>query len=526
VIRISYTDPSGKPQSFATEAPAVLIGRRLPFRPDQLGLDDEKVSSRHARISYENGEFWIEDLGSTNGTWVDKRKIKPNTKIRLAAGAAILIGKEELRIEASPLPSCGPPDASSAAVGHTPKESVEAGAPLPDLFLAGGSLEAARQRLSAVYEMSTSLGEIEDLDHLAAALLDQVQRAFPKIRRNGHCGLLLGSDLALKSFRPEDESPACSVTLARHVWAQKKGCLWQVDSPGGVDKSSSLFTAGIQSAMYAPLLWKGEVQGVLYLDVTSRRSLFDIEDLRLLQIIAGQAAMFLKNLALQQAIQREVLIKTRLLAQFPRPIAERLARHPGRLAIANERVEAATVLFSDVRGFTKLAFTMEPEHVVQMLNDMFHDLTPIVLKNQGTVDKDIGDAILAVFGCPDPDEQQWEHAVGAALEMQAAVRSLGSTRWTGRPAFRIGIGIHTGPVIHGFIGAAERVEYTVIGDTINAASRYCDAAAPEEILISPSTYAHLHHRVEVDLPAREIDTKHEGKMKAYLVRGWKGTRKI
>ncbi len=526
MIRISYTDPSGKPRSFATEAEAVLIGRRLPSRPDQLGLDDEKVSGRHARISFENGEYWIEDLGSTNGTWVDKKKIKSNTKTRLAAGSSILIGKEELKIDAAGPQARGLSGADLAPPVHKPKESIEAGAPLPDLFLAGGSLEAARQRLSAVYEMSVSLGEIEDLDHLAASLLDQVFRAFPKARRNGHCGLLLGSDLALKAFQPEAEPPACSLTLARHVRAQKKGCLWQVDSRGGVDKSASLFSAGIQSAMYVPLVWKGEVQGVLYLDVTSRKSLFDIEDLRLLQTIAAQAAMFMKNLSLQQAMQREVLLKTRLLAQFPAPIAERLARHPGRLAIANERVEAATVLFSDVRGFTKLAFTMEPEQVVQMLNDMFHDLTPIVLKFKGTVDKYIGDAVLAVFGCPDPDEQQWEHAVRAALEMQAAVKRLGTGRWKGRPPFRIGIGIHTGPVIHGFIGAAERMEYTVIGDTINAASRYCDAAAPGEILISPPTYAHLHHSVEVDLPARQIDTKHEGKMKAYLIRGWKGTRRI
>jgi adenylate cyclase len=110
--------------------------------------------------------------------------------------------------------------------------------------------------------------------------------------------------------------------------------------------------------------------------------------------------------------------------------------------------------------------------------------------------------------------------------MQEAVKHLGAGRWKGRPAFRIGIGIHTGPVIHGFIGAAERMDYTVIGNTINSASRYCDAAAPHEILISPATYAHLHHCVEVALPPREIETKHEGKMRAYLVKGWKVRGKI
>ena len=526
MIRIACTGPSGKTRYFATKGDSVLIGRRLASKPQNLDLDDEKVSGKHARLSLENSELWIEDLGSTNGTWVDQKKIKPNSKIQLTAASTILIGKTELKIESVSEPPAALSSADAAAPAGRPAESIEAGAPLPDLFLAGESIEAARHRLSSVYEISMSLGEIENLDSLAATLLDHLHRAFPNVRRKGHSGLLLGSDLALKAFRPEDEPPACSLTLARHAWSQKKGCLWQVDTSGGAEKSISLLSAGIQSAMYAPLIWKGEVLGVLYLDVTSRQSLFNIDDLRMLQIIAAQAAMFIKNLYLQQTMQRELILKTRLLAQFPRPIAERLARHPGRMAIASERVETATVLFSDVRGFTNLAFAMEPEHVVQMLNDMFHDLTPIVLKHGGTVDKYIGDAILAVFGCPDPDNKQWEHAVRAALEMQAAVKRLGTGRWKGRPAFRIGIGIHTGPVIHGFIGAAERMEYTVIGSTINSASRYCDAAAPEEILISPSTYAHLHHCVEVALPPREIDTKHEGKARAYLVRGWKARGKI
>jgi len=168
---------------------------------------------------------------------------------------------------------------------------------------------------------------------------------------------------------------------------------------------------------------------------------------------------------------------------------------------------------------------MEPELVVQTLNDMFHDLTPIVLKYNGTVDKYMGDAILAVFGSPDPDTEQWENAARAALEMQAVINHLVSGRWKGRPAFRIGIGIHTGPVIHGFIGAPERMEYTVIGSTINTASRYCAGAAAGEVLISPATYARLHQCIDVDHPPREIETKHEGKLKAYLVRGWMGAKR-
>jgi adenylate cyclase len=272
--------------------------------------------------------------------------------------------------------------------------------------------------------------------------------------------------------------------------------------------------------MYAPLIWNGHPLGVVYLDAAGAGA-FDRDDLRMTQLMASQAAMFISNFQLQQTLRRESLIKSRLLAQFPRAIAERIARMPEKAAIPSERVDAVTILIADVRGFTRLASAMDPEAVVRKLNEMFQVLTPIILKNNGTVDKYIGDAVLAVFGSPDSDEKQWEHAAQAALEMQTALRALETGPWKGQPPFRVGIGLHTGPAIHGFIGAEERMEYTVIGDTINVASRYCDAARPSEILVSPAVFARLHFRLEVEHPPREIETKHEGRMKAYVVRGWK-----
>jgi len=506
-VRIIYSGPTGVAGRFETASDSLLIGRALPTRPDQLGLQDGNISSRHARLTEENGEFWIEDLGSTNGTWVDKKRIRKKTL--LTPESSVRVGQTILKVEAdvpsktaaseaSPPPESSeapavpaggtPPDASprgapvkaapeppaSPAAGpadiaprEPPVAVVEAAAPMPDLVLSGGSIEAARLRLSAVYDLCTSLGEIDNPEALYASLLEHLNRAFADVGSHVRSGLLVGPDLILKAFRPEGRPPTCSLTLARHVVAQKKGCLWQETAPEGLDPSVSLVQSGVRSAMYAPLIWKGEVLGVLYLDADSPAAVFDREDLRLLQVIATQAAMFIKNLSLQHVLQREALVKTRLLAQFPRAIAERLAKQTGRLAGWSERIEEVTALFADVRGFTKMTSAMEPDEVVHMLNDMFHDLTPIVLQHGGTVDKYVGDAMLAVFGSPDPDERQWEHAVQAAMEMQAAIRHLADGRWRGKPVFRIGVGIHTGPVIHGFIGAPERMDYTVIGSTIN-----------------------------------------------------------
>jgi adenylate cyclase len=517
-MRIISTDSTGKKEELATDSAEVLIGRGLAPGPDRLGLKDPKVSSRHARLTVENGACWIEDIGSTNGTWVGKSRIK--IKTRVGAGIAIRVGQTSILVQDVPAATSCPAIPDSGPGSEKPAAVIEAGQSFPDLLLSGADLDAARLRLSAAYDLWESLGEIDHLDGMASALLDHLLRAFPRAGQKGHSGLLLGENLILRAFRPEDEPPTCSLSLARRVAAEKRSSLWRIDESAG-DSSASLLQAGVRSAMYAPLLWKGEVQGVLYLDATSPKAMFDQEDLRLMQIMANQAAMSIQNLTLQQTMQRESLLKARLLAQFPRTIAERMARQSGRLAVLSERVETATVLFSDVRGFTKMASTMDPDRVVQMLNDMFHDLTPIVLNANGTVDKYVGDAVLAVFGSPDPDDRQWEHAVLAALEMQEAMNKLAANRWQGRPPFRIGIGIHTGPAIHGFIGPPERQEYTVIGNTINVASRYCSAAAPGEILISPATYARVHQAVEVDHPPREIETKHEDKLKAYVVRGLK-----
>lgn len=135
----------------------------------------------------------------------------------------------------------------------------------------------------------------------------------------------------------------------------------------------------------------------------------------------------------------------------------------------------------------------------------------------GTIDKFVGDAVLAVFGSPEPDPQQHEQAVRAALQMQAAVRDLNAARAAqGRVTCDIGIGITCGNALHGFVGSEERMEFTVIGDAVNRASRYCDAARGGEVLISPE----LHQRVWrlVDAEPATIGTKHEGDLRAFRIK--------
>jgi len=146
----------------------------------------------------------------------------------------------------------------------------------------------------------------------------------------------------------------------------------------------------------------------------------------------------------------------------------------GRGAI-DYRAEAAareiTVLFSDIRGFTSLSETADPEEVVTLLNRYFTRQVEIIFKHGGTLDKFMGDGIMAFWGAPTAYPDHAARAVEAALEMSAALDDFRDELGTLGAALDIGIGLHTGNAVVGFIGSDERLDYTAIGDTVNSASR-------------------------------------------------------
>jgi adenylate cyclase len=143
----------------------------------------------------------------------------------------------------------------------------------------------------------------------------------------------------------------------------------------------------------------------------------------------------------------------------------------GELQLGGSRKEV-TVFFSDIRDFTKFSEGHTPEEVVDMLNEYFRVMVGIINRNGGVVDKFIGDAIMAIWGAPNTSEKDTENALRACLEMRTSLNELNKIRLErGHTAIKIGMGLHRGPAISGTIGSDERMEYTVIGDTVNQASR-------------------------------------------------------
>jgi class 3 adenylate cyclase len=192
-----------------------------------------------------------------------------------------------------------------------------------------------------------------------------------------------------------------------------------------------------------------------------------------------------------QRLKEEEQIKDRLSKYVGKNLFDRLADTKGRLFFQNERKEI-TVLFADIRGFTSLSERMTVEGVVSLLNQYFSLMVDIVFRNDGVLDKFVGDELMAVFGLIASDRNTpYCNAVKTAIEIQQAAGKLMKTRTLlKKEIFDVGIGINTGEAIVGNVGSANRMDYTVIGDCVNMAARFQQVAEGGEIIIGEKTYQH------------------------------------
>jgi adenylate cyclase len=522
-ITCSY---GGKDVVVDTDAAQVVIGRSGQYVPVQVDLTpDQKVSRQHARIVVEAGQYWIEDLGSAYGTLVGGEEIRGKKKRRLRAGDAILVGDTTLRVEIAagwrdsdrtPFPENSMLSAQEAPEPGDIAATIDADAPVFSPTEAA-TADSAR-RLALLCELSLQFGAEVLVDTLLQTIVDRLIEVFPSAKR----GALLVKDrvtghLLLKAWAPGGE-PAVSLTSAQQAMDRRKAFVWR----RGPELTVSQSEYGIASGMYAPLLWKGEALGVLSVDNCETYDSFTSEDLRLMTAVAQQAAMAVANHYAQDDLQRHAEFTKRLFAShFPLRVRERLMREAskGTLLVGTRR-SSVTVLICDIREFTKLTARLGAQGTGDLLNEVFPRLVDVILAHDGTIERFAGDAILALFGSPEDDVQQHEKAVRAALAMQTAMGELNAARTTrGKETCGIGIGIDCGEVLHGFIGDAERIQFAVIGDAANRASRYCDGAGAGEVLVSPE----FHQRVFMLVQSKptSVQSKHEGELRVFRVEGIK-----
>ena len=499
--------------------PDFVLGRAHENSPPLLDLSpDTKVSRLHARVSTEDGCHWIEDLQSSRGTLLNNVEIKGDGRKKIKVGDVIVAGETTLCVQ-----SLEPRDTLAqtnylevgASLLSGERQSVAGVSIASDLDATRFDLtDASAHRLKLVCELPLQFGAKTEWVDLLPMIVDRLVELTPHA---DSWALALrdrqSNALLLKAYR-SPSGPHLSETLSRRAMDERKAFIW--NRAVTQDLSRTILQSPIATGMYAPLLWQGESFGVICAESRSLKTAFSEEDLRLIVFMAQYAAMAVGSHQLQEKLRQESILSAKLARQFSPKIAEKLLKHRGKLRLGGERSEV-TILNADIRGFTKLTEDMEPDEVVEMLNEYFAVVVPILFSNQGTIDKFIGDAVLAVFGSPEPDPRQNEHAVRAAVDIQEAVAKVNERRRArALPCAEPGIGIHCGEVVHGFVGTSDRMEFTVIGDVVNKTARYCAGAAKGEVLISPE----LHERVwrVVEIEPTTIETKHEGKHPAYRVK--------
>ncbi|MCI0414742.1 GAF domain-containing protein, partial [bacterium] len=263
------------------------------------------------------------------------------------------------------------------------------------------------------------------------------------------------------------------------------------------DGGASIIFHKIRSAMCAPLWNKDDVIGVVFVDSTTRTGTFNPSDLDLLTALANYAAIGIEQARLNEKIKEEMKRRSQLERYHSPSVINRILNAAETDPSIDAQEVETTVVFSDIVGFTGMSEKMEPHRVALLLNEYFGEMTEIIFKYEGTLDKFIGDAIMAVFGAPLAMEDHAVRAVKTALEMREKLNEFNDEKF-GQQRINVRFGINSGPVVAGDIGSPKRIEYTVLGNTVNIAQRLeAGVAKPGQIVIGANTYELVKDHFEV-----------------------------
>ncbi len=502
MYRLASTD--GRYTFELREGAPLLIGRAPT---SNITIVDATISRQHAEIRLDGTGVHVRDLGSSNGTFVNGARVESAS---VGVGDLVTIGKIAFRLQhiapqpTTPLAPSATPPSTATIVRQLPVSDANAtlaglasdlSAPTPpsehERFVPP---DKSHQRLAKLLEVSKGLGKAVDID----ALLEKIVEYAYQVLEVDRVAILLteeNGELAPKIARDRrggDTGRAVPQSIARTAVKDKVAIL--SDNAGEDTRfgGNSIVMQQVRSTICCPLIGsEGRVLGVLYVDnVTTHR--FSDEDLELCIAFSGIAGVAIENGQFAQRIQRELLARSNFERFFAPNLAKRIAESSETIRLGGEKRTVA-VLFSDIRGFTPLAEAMNPDDMAHLLTEYFTQMVDCVFRYDGTLDKFIGDAVLAQWGAPIGSPDDADKAVAAAIDMIHELDALNiAWRADGRPDLQIGIGLTFGEVFAGNIGSERRLEFTIIGDTVNTANRLSKSAGPREILLSDDMRRALH----------------------------------
>lgn len=490
-------EPDGKKRVVPIERPVLSLGRSQDN--DVVLTDSElRVSRRHAVIEWdaERGAT-LRDERAVNGTFVNKQKV--TAPVALHSGDVISIGPHEIVFreeKAGGLAWNIEPGSVDLGALQKPQEQAEEAKPetkVPEaprlkvlelLNEVGLKLAGTHTPSEVMKEAVQLLFRIEGVQRATLWPWDEKERSFLQMPLETRAGF---DQLSAPMFDPQNL--VLSSTILNQVRQQNRPLLIRDIKSSEFSLSKSIVRAGIQAAFCSPVTSQGRMLGVLYADNLMRSDAFSQEDFQTFTIIAAQAGMALANSLARQEISRQDVERANLSRYLPPQVVDLITSKGGSVELGGV-LQPVTVLFADIRGFTRLSEQMDAREVVDLLNDFFAVMTAAIFQSNGTLDKFIGDCVMALFGAPIPSERSQRSALVAAVRMQQQVARLGAERVErGLAPMKIGIGLHHGPAVVGNIGSAERMQYTAIGDTVNVAARLVSRAEPGQILISETMHA-------------------------------------
>jgi adenylate cyclase len=508
--RLIISAPDGKKGILELNKPVVTIGRG---NANDLVLNDSSVSRFHAVIKLDDHSVVIADRGSTNGVVLNGERISRETELK--AGDIALLGRYQLRLEEvddkgilvrrSDIPSTINEIIRGGADRKIlPEKNLASQNALSDLAERIKKLERENYLLTVLYDAGQALNaklSVEDISEQVMNLafrIEAVERGFVMLFDES------GAVVQQSDFRYRDPQNSASqpVILSNSVLEmirkeQRPILIHDVSSDDRFSGSESIRISGLRSAMCAPLLGTERLFGIIYVDNLEKTSAFTQDELNVFALLAAQGGAAIDNAMAHEKIAQQALQRSALGRFLSPEVAEMVVANPDiRLGGVNQKV---TVMFADIRGFTTMSQNMEPERVVEILNEYFTRVTDVIFDYGGTLDKYIGDAVMALYGAPISKGNDAVSCVNSAVQIQKMLielnRDAAIRRW---PELRVGIGINTGIVTAGNIGSPRRLDYTVIGDTVNTASRLMSNAAAEQILISESTAQELGNKFDLE----------------------------
>lgn len=482
------------------EAPRVLEVATTPFRigrraGNDLVLADYGVSRDHSRIEREGQAWRVIDLGAANGTFLNGQRLPANTPTRLSPGDQVRIGRATLHFSLRP-PGPGVPGAGPADVTDTTRVLDTGGALTlarsPDLVrsLEEVALPKTIEYFSILHQLAKLLLGARDLKAIGRTALDLLFQALPVERAVIALAAEGGLATLVEHTRKGDEHVPISQTISNWVLRERVAVITSdARHDPRFQRGESILAFHIRSAMCVPLWSESDTLGVLYMDNLFDAHAFTEEELELVTAVANQVAIGVRNVQLSEQLRDEAVIRANLSGYHSPDVVEMILRRSreGRSLAIEVADEVVTVLFCDIVGFTSMSERLGAAEVAALLNTFFDRMTRTIFAAKGSVNKYIGDAIMAIFGAPIPSDNHPELAVRAALRMQHEAAAIQDAVPPDR-RFRVRIGVNTGRVVVGNIGSTQRMEFTVLGDAVNVAQRLESICEPGKVYVGEETY--------------------------------------